>query len=94
MTEIDYKEVLLNVLAVIHRDGGHYVDAHGVEKAVSDAVDKFYQAPCFKIQKAIETVLEKKDEWDKEPPEVTTMAYPGSMLMNAIEDLRTAYNEK
>ena len=29
---------LLNLLAVIHSDGGHYVARHGLEKAVEDAV--------------------------------------------------------
>ena len=29
--------VLLNLLAVIHGDGGHYVARHGLEKAVDDA---------------------------------------------------------
>ena len=29
---------LLNLLAVIHSDGGHYVARHGLEKAVKDAV--------------------------------------------------------
>ena len=31
------KEALLNLLAVIHRDGGHYVAKHGIEKAAADA---------------------------------------------------------
>ena len=31
------KRLLLELLAVIHRDGGHHVDQHGVEKSVSDA---------------------------------------------------------
>lgn len=29
---------LLELLAVIHRDGGHYVEEHGLEKAVADAL--------------------------------------------------------
>lgn len=33
----DYKHLLFNLLAVIHRDGGHYVAEHGVEKASADA---------------------------------------------------------
>ncbi len=28
-----------NVLAVIHRDGGHYITEHGAEKASRDAID-------------------------------------------------------
>ena len=37
MNKPDYKNLLMNLLAVIHRDGGHYVDKHGVVKACSDA---------------------------------------------------------
>lgn len=33
----DYKHLLLNLLAVIHRDGGHYATEHGVIKASKDA---------------------------------------------------------
>jgi hypothetical protein len=33
----DYKHMLLELLAVIHGDGGHYVGEHGVEKAAQDA---------------------------------------------------------
>ena len=28
---------LKNLLAVIHRDGGHYTEEHGIEKSVKDA---------------------------------------------------------
>jgi len=30
---------LSNLLAIIHRDGGQYQDAHGTEKAVADAIE-------------------------------------------------------
>lgn len=29
--------MLRDLLAVIHRDGGHYVEAHGLDKAIEDA---------------------------------------------------------
>ena len=32
-----YKRPLLDLLAVIHRDGGHYTEKHGLEKSVEDA---------------------------------------------------------
>jgi len=32
-------ELLGQLLAVIHRDGGHYQEKHGTEKAVYDAKD-------------------------------------------------------
>jgi hypothetical protein len=34
---------LLNLLAIIHRDGGHYVEQHGIEKATDDAHEVLYQ---------------------------------------------------
>lgn len=37
-----YKIPLFNLLAVIHRDGGHYVEDHGVKKAVRDAIEILY----------------------------------------------------
>ena len=33
----DYRGHLLNLLARIHRDGGHYTIKHGLEKSVKDA---------------------------------------------------------
>jgi hypothetical protein len=38
MTETQDERDLRNLLAVIHRDGGHYVADHGMEKAVEDAM--------------------------------------------------------
>jgi hypothetical protein len=31
-----------NLLAVIHKDGGHYLEAHGWEKACEDAILEVY----------------------------------------------------
>lgn len=32
-----YENALRNLLAIIHRDGGHYAAEHGIKKAVEDA---------------------------------------------------------
>jgi len=40
---------LSNILAVIHGDGGHYEDEHGIEKATKDAIEKFY-SKCNEIE--------------------------------------------
>lgn len=40
-TEIDYKHLLLNLLATVHRDEGHYSAKHGIEKATDDAIEIF-----------------------------------------------------
>ena len=31
-----------NLLAVLHGDGGQYLDKHGLEKACLDAIEKYY----------------------------------------------------
>lgn len=41
--EENYKELLLNLLAIMHGDGGHYTDKHGVSKSVLDAIDNYYK---------------------------------------------------
>ena len=34
-----HESLLHDLLAVIHRDGGHYTGKHGVEKSTDDAID-------------------------------------------------------
>ena len=36
--EASYSSMLRNLLAVIHRDGGHYIWQHGTEKAYEDGM--------------------------------------------------------
>lgn len=38
----DYKGLLRELLAVIHRDGGHYTDLVGLDLSVFDAEQKVY----------------------------------------------------
>lgn len=33
-----YKRQLFNLLAVLHRDGGQYIDKYGIDKSVKDAM--------------------------------------------------------
>lgn len=40
LSDADQLQLFYNLLAVIHRDGGHYQEEHGVFKAYNDAVDK------------------------------------------------------
>lgn len=47
-----HEKLLLNLLAVIHRDGGHYVAEHGLEKAYVDAAAKV--APLVQAQPVAE----------------------------------------
>jgi len=35
-------DAMRELLAVLHRDGGHYVDEHGIKKAVEDAAAMYY----------------------------------------------------
>jgi hypothetical protein len=34
---MDTHQYLSNLLAIIHRDGGHYMNKHGIDKTVKDA---------------------------------------------------------
>jgi hypothetical protein len=47
LSKLSPEDMLEELLAVIHGDGGHYSDAHGLAKAVADAEKKWYgvQAP-------------------------------------------------
>lgn len=44
----EYKRLLLNLLAVVHRDGGQYVEEHGIYKAQEDAMQIVAQLNVFK----------------------------------------------
>ena len=48
---MDEESMLLNLLAVIHRDGGHYQAEHGTRKAVEDAC-KEWQRLILLVEKA------------------------------------------
>jgi hypothetical protein len=39
----NYQDLLSNLLAVIHADGGHYEAEHGTVKAVTDAIEKVFE---------------------------------------------------
>jgi hypothetical protein len=37
------KATLENILCIIHRDGGHYIDKHGIQKAFDEALEIHYR---------------------------------------------------
>lgn len=37
LSKLSPEDLLEELLAIIHRDGGHYADEHGLAKAVADA---------------------------------------------------------
>ena len=39
-TSVDYKKELHNLLCMIHRDGGHYITAHGIRNAINEAQNR------------------------------------------------------
>ena len=47
-----YKTQLLNLLAVVHRDGGHYTDEHGIRKSAKDALKIIYNVLITGAQEA------------------------------------------
>jgi hypothetical protein len=44
---INYRILLADLLAIIHRDGGHYIHDHGFEDACIDAKNLFYYRIFF-----------------------------------------------
>lgn len=36
------EQMLRDLLAVIHRDGGHYTEEHGLQKSFDDAIQRYY----------------------------------------------------
>ena len=42
-TDAKHLSQLMDLLAIIHRDGGHYVAEHGLEKAQQDAIKIIYE---------------------------------------------------
>jgi len=49
------------ILAVIHRDGGHYTDKHGISKSVADA-----HATWADVVRERDEARELADQWRKE----------------------------
>ncbi len=39
----EYEHCCLDMLAMLHRDGGHYHIKHGTEKATKDAITNYYK---------------------------------------------------
>ena len=52
-----YVKMLGELLAVLHADGGHYQYEHGTEKAVADAITKYYE---------LTRQLAELTEWDNQ----------------------------
>jgi hypothetical protein len=81
---VDEESMLLNLLAVIHRDGGHYQAEHGTRKAVEDA--------CKEWQRLI-LIAEKTGL--TEPPTVDGMSLRGWFAGQALagSDISTVMAE-
>lgn len=73
---IDEESMLLNLLAVIHRDGGHYQVEHGTRKAVADAC-KEWQRLISIVEKTVLT----------EPPTVDGKT-PGQVAWDAGNEVQ------
>lgn len=50
-----------NLLAVIHRDGGHYIQQHGYQKATDDAKEEWYR-----LTRALAKATERADHNESE----------------------------
>lgn len=67
MSEPNFKMLLLNLLARVHRDGGHYTVRHGLEQACIDAHEKVAGAYAENdVLKARVAELEEEiDNWQQ-----------------------------
>lgn len=50
---VQYYNLLAGLLAVIHRDGGHYCAQHGIAKATADAITIVHQLRADEESKKI-----------------------------------------
>ena len=75
MASLSKEEMLGEILAVIHRDGGQYEEEYGTEKATLDAIAIFY--------KISQENSELKERWRKthEPSELRVQ------LARALEEI-------
>jgi hypothetical protein len=61
--EPNYQHYLMNLLAIIHCDGGHYVGKHGIEKACKDA-EQIIIAGRNEVQQQVCEWSYDDDHWD------------------------------
>jgi hypothetical protein len=59
---VNHEYLLGNLLAIIHRDGGHYLAEHGWEKAVEDAIEKVCYARVLLDERVPRAALVRKAE--------------------------------
>lgn len=77
--EQEWKHRLGNLLAVIHGDGGHYIDAHGWDKAQVDAEEKIARIMTERSQPVEQepfTVLVRKRSWLANQWEAAPRGFP------------------
>jgi hypothetical protein len=60
----DTVDLLQNLLAVIHRDGGHYVTEHGIEKAAEDA-EKIVVSMRASRNEILQEALDACEQFDR-----------------------------
>jgi len=93
-----YKTPLLDILARVHGDGGHYTDEHGIDKAVADA-DVIISNLMMVAEEAISWCMEERPfGWTEEEflnnPTINTHDNNTSHLVKAVAALIQARREK
>jgi hypothetical protein len=63
-THDDTVDLLQNLLAVIHRDGGHYVGEHGIEKA-AEAAEKIVVSMRASRNETLQEALDACEQFDR-----------------------------
>jgi hypothetical protein len=80
----DEHHLLLNLLAVIHRDGGHYVSMHGMDKACEDAESKVVE--WISREQAAPTP-EQIEDWVTEFYTTNGLLVGGHLLWRRVSEL-------
>lgn len=52
--DLDYRHTLSGLLAVLHRDGGHFQAEHGTARAVSAAIENWYKDQTMKEEAVVD----------------------------------------
>lgn len=77
--------LLGELLAVLHRDGGHYQAEHGTAKAVKDAIDAFYAKPGNMVE--LSELERIADEWEESEGIDPSNSY-GNAILECADGLR------
>jgi hypothetical protein len=75
------KSHLLELLAIIHRDGGHYTSQHGIEKSRIDAIEIIY-----KLRSDFDDIKRERAALLKTLKTIRDSTYRSAMTLRGVAD--------